>query len=881
MPTFEEYKKIFETRGVTTPTTPTKAPVGRSPAFQKYYTHFAKDQQTKEKTPEFKTNFMSWMDRLMRPAYASAGLAKEIIDPGEEFKPGEAVWKGLTGEEKTLYSDVLQTMGWQPTTKIGKFARGVSGFALDVLLDPLTYVGLGTVTKAGRMAAKTGKLAPTIAKQAGMGQRALVSFMGKPIVKGAPALKGLGKLGTGLREAPVIGSQIEKLGKAFVPGFRPMGVDINDWNKLLQVKRSATAIQRVGNEKAFKFATEVLDDLKGLTKLKKIAKVDIDNLLNAVEKRGMVAGLPDSVKPIWGKLVNYADDVAKRRKGIGKFLLDDTDYNYWLHTLSEAERAKLKRMGLDVSMRDWTTHSISDIHRQYVKIAGQIKKVPLSQQKKLLKQGVKIEQASIGEINKALGKELFSTDIPFTAYQMGRRLSRQEAGTTFFKSVRELGSSEAIEGWVKSTAPELKDLYFNPHIKQEIDALRKVFIGEELTQGFVKTFDTGQNFWKKWTLGPFPAYHFRNMIGNTWNNYLAGVVDPTVYTKAASIQRRVHTKAKLTPWEQKIIQRAEGLGVLERGWFKTVLGSEAPPSMTKRAGQWAIKPAEAGLKVGRQIENNARLAHFIDKVNKGWNFDEAAMSVKKYLFDYTELTPFEMNVMRRLMPFYTWSRKNVPLQIEHIIKRPGKTIAPVEKARRELAVGKEPERKYLPEWLQERYPFRVGKPEKGVARYFPLESWLPIADVGKLARPGQAIAELISPAFKLPTELLMNRSFYFEKPIQKYPGERKKFLGLDIPAKTEYSLRNIRLLSEVNRLFQKPKPTGIEITKIDKAVRFFTGIKTYPQRITEMKRWFKYNIDKQVFELKKGYNRARRNNNLDEARRIKQKINRLERIKTD
>lgn len=879
MPTFEEYKKIFsqDEGKVTRVSTQPIATLQRTPAFQKYYNYFSKDisQDPSNRPREFKTNFMSWMDRLMRPTYASAGLAKEMLAPGTEFTPGQAIWKGLTGEERTTYSDVLETVGWQPTTKIGKFARGATGFGLDVLLDPLTYIGVGAVTKTGRMAAKAGKLAPTAAAQAKVGQRALVSFMGRPVVKGAPALKGLAKVGAVARRIPTV----EKLGKAFVPGFRPRGVDPNVWNKFLQIKRNAKAIQRSGNEKAFQFATGVLDDIKKLQKSKQLTGKGIRSLLEAVEKRNLVAGIPDSAKPIWKKLVNEADRIAVKRRDIGKFLMDETDYNYWLHTLSDAERKTLQRTGLDIGFRDWTTKSASDISRQYVKIGGVVKKVSRSQQSKLAKTGVRIDQATIGEINKAMGREFFSTDIPFTAYTMGRRLSRQEAGTHFFKSIRELGSQEPLAGWVKSTAPELKGLHFNPQIAKEIGLLKRTFVGEELTQGFIRVFDNAQNFWKKWTLGPFPAYHFRNMIGNTWNNYLGDVTNPKVYQKAGLIQMKQARGKALTKWEKKIVERAQALGVLERGWFKTVLGAEAPPSMVEKAGRWAVKPAEAGLKVGRHIENNARLAHFIDKVAKGWGFDEAALSVKKYLFDYTELTPFEINVMRRLMPFYTWSRKNIPLQIEHILKKPGKTIVPVEKARRALARGEEPERRYLPEWLKERWAFRVGQPEAGVARYFPLESWLPIADIAKLARPGQALAELITPAVKLPTELLMNRSFYFEKPIARYPEERKKMLGVPLPAKAEYALRNVRLLNELNRLFEKPRPTAFEATKIDKAVRVLTGIKLYPQRIAEMKRWAKYNIDRQVFELKKGYNRARRNRDYTEARRIRNIIRKLEGIK--
>ena len=229
----------------------------------------------------------------------------------------------------------------------------------------------------------------------------------------------------------------------------------------------------------------------------------------------------------------------------------------------------------------------------------------------------------------------------------------------------------------------------------------------------------------------------------------------------------------------------------------------------------------------------------------------------------------------------TWSRKNIPLQMEHIIKAPGKTAVPVAKAQRALAGGTEEERKYLPKWLKERMAMRVGKPEDGVSRYFPLESWLPIADVAKLRRPGQAMTELLSPAVKVPIELLMNKSFYFDKPIERYPGEKKKVLGVPVSAKQEHILRSVRIVNELNRLFEKPKPTAFEATKADKYLRLLTGIKTYPQKIVEMKRWARYRIDKQLFELKKAYNRARVNGDSREMKNIIKTIQTLNKIDTN
>jgi hypothetical protein len=50
--------------------------------------------------------------------------------------------------------------------------------------------------------------------------------------------------------------------------------------------------------------------------------------------------------------------------------------------------------------------------------------------------------------------------------------------------------------------------------------------------------------------------------------------------------------------------------------------------------------------------------------------DNAAMNVRGTLFDYSDLSEFERRKMKRLMPFYTWTRKNIPAQLAGLVKRP-------------------------------------------------------------------------------------------------------------------------------------------------------------------------------------------------------------------
>lgn len=95
-----------------------------------------------------------------------------------------------------------------------------------------------------------------------------------------------------------------------------------------------------------------------------------------------------------------------------------------------------------------------------------------------------------------------------------------------------------------------------------------------------------------------------------------------------------------------------------------------------------------------QVEDFARLAHFIKALSRNAGSKsiktaegktitlgerdlklavrEAAMEVRKYHHDFSDFTHFETNVMARLVPFYKWTRKNMPLMAELLITQPGK-----------------------------------------------------------------------------------------------------------------------------------------------------------------------------------------------------------------
>ena len=236
----------------------------------------------------------------------------------------------------------------------------------------------------------------------------------------------------------------------------------------------------------------------------------------------------------------------------------------------------------------------------------------------------------------------------------------------------------------------------------------------------------------------------------------------------------------------------------QKATLKEVFGQENP---VLRLNRWA----------GEQVENNARLAHWIDKVQKGFSPEEAATSTRKYLFDYNELSDFERDIMKSVIPFYTWMRKNIPLQIQAILENPGQysrmTAKPVQAIEN---LSREWEEVETPDYFAEIHAIRLPKEaasyletlntkvddlvggEEGQQRtgYQPtfLNPNFPWQDLNRLN--SQDFISGLSPYLKIPIEMIggggKGYSIFLDRPIERFEGEPSKVSilpGVDLKAR--------------------------------------------------------------------------------------------------
>lgn len=178
-------------------------------------------------------------------------------------------------------------------------------------------------------------------------------------------------------------------------------------------------------------------------------------------------------------------------------------------------------------------------------------------------------------------------------------------------------------------------------------------------------------------------------------------------------------------------------------------------------------------------------------------------AISKVMFDPTMLTDFERNVMKRIIPFYTFSKNNLVFQLDNLGKngsRYAKTMKTITGLQR-LATDDNEENMadYLKNSLYIPIP---GVDEDG--NYTVLRAQLPFGQlVETVDDPLQQLINLSGPIVKGPYEYGTGIDTFTGREIEKFPGEKSKqipFLtkkqqkllgdltGLDVPLKNAYSI---------------------------------------------------------------------------------------------
>jgi hypothetical protein len=327
--------------------------------------------------------------------------------------------------------------------------------------------------------------------------------------------------------------------------------------------------------------------------------------------------------------------------------------------------------------------------------------------------------------------------------------------------------------------------------KSAYDVLKRVEKAYVEIPQLIKTYDKFLNTWKGLTLIT-PGFHLRNLFGNMFNSYAAGMglLDQSKYLRTAMLEldefqkigKKLAQGLDLTPKEQKLFQLVKGY--FDNGVSQTHRGIRDLEQLKEMAEE--IKNA-GKLKTGYNnlIRFNFNVAEKMDDVQRymlyRWSLDstgdatQAARKVSEALFDYSHLTPFEKDYMKRVFPFYTFMKNNFIFQAKNIFANPkayARTGRAYKYAIEDLA-GYSPED--LPDYTTENMwlpiPMTVNKNDKEAIAF--LKTNLPLSDFTELVENPfkKGVISLTAPV-KLLIEFGAGRDLFTGAPLTQFPGQK-------------------------------------------------------------------------------------------------------------
>lgn len=305
------------------------------------------------------------------------------------------------------------------------------------------------------------------------------------------------------------------------------------------------------------------------------------------------------------------------------------------------------------------------------------------------------------------------------------------------------------------------------------------------TEKFWKVFDSIQGRWKAYSLLS-PGFHVRNFMGGVFNNSLAGVDLRLYSTVGKGYAQYLHggieavSDAQVKATFQRMMDfgmMSDTLGrdfadigsaaTLRKGGFEYAaerMGLSADASRTiGMADPTSLDfvPLHLNTRVGESVEHVLRGVMFHDSLLQGLSPEEALARVFKYHFNYADLAPWERKYMKRAVPFYTWARKNLPLQLEHIATDPGKyTRYQHVKDSVESQSGEDP---VVPSYFNEMMAMRWFRKTKGGDSVY-LAPDLPYIGLEETVNPRQLLSS-VSPVFKTPLQSMTGVNLYTGAPM--------------------------------------------------------------------------------------------------------------------
>ena len=653
-------------------------------------------------------------DILGRPSRAVAGAAYSAVDDDPSTSVLGGLGEGLTGKTKHNFAEVLDAMGLK-----NQVAKSTIGFGLDVALDPLTYVGVKgnkglNATEAMSQAVRgleTKNIAPELfgdaatrlaaQLQAENPSHLYVQFAGKNVT---PKLVTPSKIANTIKDT-IIGPETERKSVARMfsrESELPFGLA-----QKARVYESGSAAAFQDHQLAIKniFSELHPDDARNIAfALDEGQDLGSVPLTNGVKRDGM--NTQGDYQRLARKLFDqyFDDEVAVGLRSPGQ-KVDNYVYKFsqkgmpeQYPGLSKVAVARLNQVGARFDVNDLSLRNME---------AGGLE--PLTNIGDIL------TQRSAGHYRQVGRAELIRDAVTTFGAQA------TDANTATLKKLGWLDAGgEGVLAAPAARAFEGQGLMVPPEIVKVLNQTERIMSDNVVGGDFVKWYDKITHKWKFLNTVVNPGYWTRNSMSDGIMNFMDGVRNPKHYDQSfrTLMEHRSNNTAEMlamigdqtvppgsvkgtkvtfgagTKNEIRIDAKEAWDGFLRGGGksgdITTNITAALDPAAKEGLGNYINKttqraastPGKAGAKLAdwnNMREDFFRLAHHYSAVDelvrRGVPYEDAILKagqrVRKYNIDYGALSSFEKQYVRRAIPFYSWMRRNTPLQVELLLTRPG------------------------------------------------------------------------------------------------------------------------------------------------------------------------------------------------------------------
>jgi hypothetical protein len=347
------------------------------------------------------------------------------------------------------------------------------------------------------------------------------------------------------------------------------------------------------------------------------------------------------------------------------------------------------------------------------------------------------------------------------------------------------------------------------------DTLKRIEKAYVEVPELLKGYDKAVNTWKGLNLIT-PSFHLNSFLGNSTNMYLVGmgIADQGTYLPRSTKDLTEYNRI-LTTINEGIMS---GLGrddvlrnmsVGDKEVYDRLLRYFQSGASMKGRGTLDIGAVGKTLQEGGQknlydklLAANFSLAENIDEVQRfalfSWAYDKEIANLKRAgglsdmamelkaartaehkvmesLFDYSHFTSFERDVMKRIIPFYTFMKNNLTFQMRNLLTNPqqyGKLGRAHKYYVSDIAgLTDEDMPDYARDNLWLPIPLNISRGDKETVTF--LKANLPPGEFAELieSRGARLVSSLTVP-LKLPIELALNRDIFTGQEIKEFQGQK-------------------------------------------------------------------------------------------------------------